>query len=97
MTETLALAMSRLDREMAALEDVKTFSAVIENATDYDIVSRAIDDLAKEHNVYIGEKRWFRTPSGDYELRVGFARTLAIWADKYGASRKGYRYDDFRL
>lgn len=97
MTETLALAMARFSSEMSTLEGAKTLSAVLDNATDYDIVSRTVDELAQEHNVYIGEKRWLRTDSGDYELRVGCARTDKEWFAKYDGRYKGVAYDDFRL
>lgn len=97
MTETLALAMARFSSEMSTLEGVKTLSATLDNATDYDIVSRAVDDLAQEHNIYIGGKRWLRTNTGDYELRVSCARTDKEWFNKYEGGYKGVKYDDFRL
>lgn len=81
--ETLAKAMARLDDEMRIKQGVHTFSAIMDNATMFDVVSDSVDEIAKERNRYIGEKRWLRTAYG-YELRVGYADNITQWHKKYG-------------
>ena len=90
-TESLAMAMARLEDEMKACTDAYTFSSLLDNAVSFDIVSDIVDDIAKHTKVYLGEKRWMRQEKG-YELRVGFAPSAAMWFKKYGDGKtyKGY-------
>lgn len=85
--ETLAQAMARLDVMMSNCETVKTFSSTITNAVDFTTVSNAVEEIAEDHNVYLGEKRWIKTQFG-YELRVGFAPSMKAWYDVYDHKRE---------
>lgn len=80
--ETLAKAMARLDDEMSTRQGVRTFSATLDNATMFGVVSDRVDEIASEHNRYIGEKRWLKTAYG-YELRVGYADNATQWHKTY--------------
>lgn len=67
---------------MSNCQTVKTFSSTITNSTDFNVVSDAVEDVAKDYNMYLGEKRWIKTKHG-YELRVGFAPSSKAWFDAY--------------
>lgn len=82
--ETLPQAMERLRREMVRFPTPKTFLARLEKAIDFDIISNNVDEVARDLNMYIGEKRWFRRPDNFFELRVGYASTAKEWYAKYG-------------
>lgn len=84
--ETLAQAIAKLDRAMSNCETVTTISSVITNATEFTIVSEAVDTVARDNNVYLGEKRWIKTQYG-YELRVGFAPSMRAWDEVYDAKQ----------
>lgn len=86
--ETLAQAMARLSEEMNTLGGVQTFSARLDNATDFDIVSTAVEEVAKEVDMYIGEKRWINKDTY-FELRVGYAEDAEQWYRKYGQHARG--------
>lgn len=86
--ETLAQAMARLAEEMATLPGVQTFSAKLDNATDFNIVSDAVEEVAKDHDMYIGEKRWINRDTY-FELRVGYAEDIEQWNKKYGGLARG--------
>lgn len=86
-TETLAQAIARLDRAMSDCETVKTFSSIVTNTIDFNIVSEAVEETASDNKVYLGEKRWIKTQHG-YELRVGFAPSMKAWFDVYDPKYK---------
>lgn len=84
--ETLAQAVARLDDEVQAnmgTDRAWLFVAYITNLKNYDSISDAVDDCARVHNQYVGEKRYIAHETFA-EIRVSIAPSAEVYRQQFG-------------
>lgn len=84
--ETLAQAIARLEDEVQVNKNddrAWLFVSYITNLKSYDSISDAIDDCAREHNQYVGEKRYIAHEQWA-EIRASIAPNAEIYRRQFG-------------